>query len=1208
MHRLLKPTLAILLILLMLSTMLVGCSADEAQDPQEFSITSFRDIPGITEEEIQAIELLQTQIDYFTYGMNQGTEAFDLMEGDQVSVGGFTAYFTEWLSMLFEIPFKPVLIEWGPLMEGLADGSIDFTGEMMATPARREIYFMTDAIAERTMHIFRLAGSVPLDEIALTRPVRYAFFEGSIAVNYVGPLISHDFEILNYENYEQVYQALLRGEVDGFFDANTGEAAFEQHHDIVKEDFLPIVYIPVSMTAQNPALEPIITVVQKALEGGALKYLTKFYNKGYDDYLVYKTFHRLTAEEIQFIEENPVITFGLSPTNYPIGFYNIYENEWQGISIDVLDQVSALTGLSFAITNDQHVTWSELLTKLEEGEIQMLVDLTRTPEREGRFLWPESSFLTSNYALLSKDEYPNIRINELLYAKVGLQKDSAQAELFRTWFPNLIHVYEFDTFANAFAALGQGEIDLLMADETRLLNIANYQEIVGYKANIVFDRSFDSTFAFNINEPVLTSIMEKVLDLLDTNTISNQWMRRSYDYRSMVAQARLPWLLGLSLSLLGITVLALFLFQIKRKEKANLAFQVEERTQVLNQQATELKALKEDLEQALQIAEGANNAKSEFLAKISHEMRTPLNAIIGLSELELCKENTEINESFERINNAGTTLLNIVNDILDISKIEAGKFELVNTVYDTASLIFDTININMLRIGEKNITFDIQVDEQLPQSLYGDELRIRQILNNILSNAFKYTNEGRVEFKVSGQWQDRDFWLILSISDTGIGFQPEQMNRLFTNYFQIIQNPTKRVEGTGLGLAITKKLCDHMNGTIELVSEYGIGSTFTITIPQEVMNEEVIGEQISKSLSEFTYNLKREKASRIAPFFLPDIRIMIVDDVISNLDVARGMMARYQMQIDCVTSGQEAYDLVKEKKHRYDAIFMDHMMPGIDGVVATEMIHAIDDDYARNIPVVALTANAIIGNEDMFLSKGFYAYLPKPIDIVRLDAIIRSLFKKEKTTERNFMLEENGSEVVSKEAGSGIECACDEVLCDEDLVANCAVDRAVEFVADCAVDHAADFDVDCSVDHAAEFVADCAVDHAADFVAGCSVNRAADFIERLQFVREIDVEQLLDSYEDDEDMISMIFASFVEHTHQVIASIEDINHINMKDYQIIVHGLKGSCNNIYALSLSKSAQVLEDAAKRGDIAYVKQNNILFIQDVNTLIQRIKEIL
>ena len=451
----------------------------------------------------------------------------------------------------------------------------------------------------------------------------------------------------------------------------------------------------------------------------------------------------------------------------------------------------------------------------------------------------------------------------------------------------------------------------------------------------------------------------------------------------------------------------------KRRAGKRLEEEARSRAAELSEQHALTQRVLDELKIALDEAEAANSVKTAFLANTSHEMRTPLNVVVGLTDLMLedLGPPDEIRGNLWKINNAGVTLLGIVNDILDISKIEAGKLELTPVEYETASLINDTVTLNILRIAEKPITFLLDIDENLPRRLFGDDLRVKQMLNNLLGNAFKYTEEGVVSLGVRCERGDGDdVWMDVSVSDTGPGIKPEDLKKLFSDYNQVDIRANRKIEGTGLGLSISRKLAELMGGTIAVESEYGKGSVFRVRIKQGFAGDQTIGADLAEKLRCFRYTEEKSLTSKkLTPIDLSYATVLVVDDVQTNLDVAMGLMRKYKLNVDTAISGREAINKVAHGTPVYSAIFMDHMMPGMDGVETTEKIRGLGTEYARTAPIIALTANAIAGNEKMFMDSGFQAFLSKPVDIAQLDSTLRKWVRdKSKEPDPNPELCHNG--------------------------------------------------------------------------------------------------------------------------------------------------------------------------------------------------------
>ncbi|MCM1257459.1 MAG: response regulator [Roseburia sp.] len=406
---------------------------------------------------------------------------------------------------------------------------------------------------------------------------------------------------------------------------------------------------------------------------------------------------------------------------------------------------------------------------------------------------------------------------------------------------------------------------------------------------------------------------------------------------------------------------------------------------LLNQKQNEqLDIAIKEAERAKERALEANQAKSNFLANMSHEIRTPINAVLGMDEMILREcQDEEICGYARNIQVAGGQLLSLINQILDFSKIESGKMEIINVQYEVSSLIQDSYSMVVERAEKKNLELNVICDEKLPRTLQGDEVRMRQIIVNLLTNAIKYTEKGSVTLKVQGKRKsDREILLTVSVKDTGAGLQEESRKKLFESFQRLNEEQNYHIEGTGLGLAVVKQLLELMGGEIRVYSILGEGSEFVIKVAQEVVDETPIGD-FSKR-----YEQVHPKDTRYKPdFTAPEGEILIVDDVPMNLTVARNMLKGLKVKVDTAASGLECLSLIQKK--RYHVIFMDHMMPGMDGIEVFHKMREMPESKNKDVPVVMLTANAISGMKGEYLSEGFQDYLSKPMRGRDLERMIK---------------------------------------------------------------------------------------------------------------------------------------------------------------------------------------------------------------------------
>jgi len=1164
-----------------------------------FQYASFRDIPGVTGDEIKAIEELQKRGIPLIYGTALTTETFFIE--DDGELGGFTVKLCDWLTELFGIQFKTEIHDLSDVLVMLKTGEINL-GAVTVTEDRQKTYYMSAPIIHRSIKVMRIKGRLSPAEIAWSRPVRYVFVEGGTTIDSVTAAFAPgSYEALVARNHMAAYHMLESGEADAFIGTNIAEGAFDPYGGVLTEDFLPLIVTPVSLAADDPAFAPVISLVTKALESGAYGHLTELYRQGYQEYKKNKFLMELCDEERAYVRDTPVIPFAAQFMSYPVSFYNTNGGKWEGIIFDVLDEMEKLTGFKFELVNDEKTDLPELMNLLEKGTAYVMPNMIQSEERRKRFIWPNTTYLSDRFALLSKRSYPNVELNDIPFTRVGFAKGSAFADLFRSWFPNALYTVEYPGTDDAFMALERGEVDLVMSSQSRLTALTNYYELSDYKANYLFSAAFDASFGLNKDQTVLCSIIDKALPLIDTDRIVEQWLSRTYNIETMRLRNQRPWLFGSLVLILCILALFAVSFARSRRTGRQLEKLVRERTHVLELQTAKLQAIfgslpdivfckdlnlrytqcnriteeyngvreadligkndfetkifpvnvaeriieadraalkaggkliieetlpyyngvtrvletvrtplvqngvivgliviarditerkKVERELALQTAmlttlfdsipdfifvkdlnlcyvqcnksylahlgfsrediigkndidgfkedpvlveenwwvwdrkvinEGqtftieehipgangtnplyetvktplvldgkvigllgishditqrkemeeaalaASRSKSAFLATMSHEIRTPMNSIIGFSDLAMDGEaSVKTREYLAKIQSNAQWLLYIINDILDISKIEYGKMELEHIPFDMHELFESCRTLIMPQAVEKGIMLHFYAEPSMGKMPLGDPVRLRQVLVNLLSNAVKFTNSGMVKLQAAIKNMDeKSITMFFEVKDSGIGMTAEQINRIFTPFMQAETGTTRKYGGTGLGLAITKNIVELMGGTLSVESTPGVGSKFSFTLAFETI-------AMADDMSEKKIVFKEFEK----PAF--EGEVLLCEDNAMNQQVICEYLARVGLKTVVAENGQIGVDMVQSRKEKgekqFDIIFMDIHMPVMDGLEASAKIMALN----TGVPVVAMTANIMPNDMEIYRQSGMNDCVGKP--------------------------------------------------------------------------------------------------------------------------------------------------------------------------------------------------------------------------------------
>jgi signal transduction histidine kinase len=918
------------------------------------------DIPGVTDEELAAIARIRETSPFLTYGMTASTECFRDVDNN---TRGFALLYCEWLSTLFDIKFKPIIYGWDELKTGLASGDIAFTNEVSSAFGESEGYIMTEPIASRRVKYVSTLGADRLAIIATERSLHYGFLAGSFTEDLVAGELNVNYQAVNIDNYDKAYEMLVLGQIDAFISDDTVEGMFSSYGNLIIEDMEPATYNMVSMATHDPAMAPIISVLGKYMRNIGTYEMLDMYNAGKADFLKYSLVTGLTFPARDYLDDLTAteisIRVMLDVDNYPVSFYNNKEKEWQGIALDLFARISELTGLSFTYTvfpNEKDPATGVIMSEGIAGMPTMAVAIRLSAQEIGLEL-ADKPFLTDYYAFLSKNTVPNVSMSDIAFMRVGVIAGTPSEEVFYEYYAEHEFVTVYDTYEDAIKGLAGNEVELLMSRRNTLLDITNYKEMTNYKTNLVLERAYETYLAFNPGESELKEIVNAAQSRVDTDVLSDNWVRRVFDYSGAVAKTRQPWLIVVVALLVAMLSIVLFTLNRRRKEAVILEATVAERT-------------KDAVE--------ASKAKGEFLARMSHEIRTPLNAIIGMTNIARhAKDVDKKDRSLDEITVASNHLLGILNDVLDMSKIESGKFLLAEEPFGFRAAMSEVSQIIRLRALDEGIVFT-ENSAELPQlTVKGDKLRLKQVLINLLGNAMKFTPKGgHVAFIVDAAEQDGSLEARFSVVDDGIGMSEEQTKKLFNAFEQADSSIAVRFGGTGLGLSISQNLVGLMGGEIGIESESGAGSTFYFTIRLEILS---------------AYEDSAPERAELGELSLSGKHLLLAEDIEINRTILIELLAETEIGIEEAVDGTEAVKKFKASQPGYfDMIFMDVQMPNMDGYEATRQIRALDRPDARTVPIVAMTANAYREDIERAKESGMNEHLAKPIDMFAVMNVLKN--------------------------------------------------------------------------------------------------------------------------------------------------------------------------------------------------------------------------
>ncbi len=874
--------------------------------------------------------------------------------------------------------YEYVFGSFSDLYQMLLDGEIDLLAGLAYTDERKGIVgYPKLPMGSETYNMVKHASDESITTLPSTlENKKIAVLDSAIVGVLEEFLKEHEInaEVVKYPSYQEMLDEFDRGSTDAFVAESDGSAErkdAELLYAVGSNDY----YLCVSV--KRPDLLEKLDKAQEQLMIEEPNYINTLKIRYYPSTISSRSF---SAEEKNWIAEHKVLNIGYLKDYLP---YSDVDSNGQvaGLVIDLVPLMLERLGIQELEVNYKgYDNYDDMINDIDHEIIDVAF-----PVGGGLYYSEENDIYQSSPVVssttmiiyegeLSDDKLSTFAINE---------NNRMQYYYVRTNYPDAKITYYQSIHECLEAVLGgrEGATTLNGLRANDILKNRRYRSLNNQQG--VMD---DRCFGVHIGNAGLLKLLNRGLSIVGSEQTQNMAYRHVdelYKYTFLDNLQDNMWFVALIVFVL-LSIVVLFLLrenEVSRKR----AVEREEAGKVLQEKNAQLA-------EAVEKAQEASKAKDYFLSTMSHDIRTPLNSILSMNEMVMREcDNEKVLEYSGHIKSSGKTLLGLMNDILNFSKIQAGKLDIIPVEYEISSVIKDLVTMARSMAEEKGLLFELNVDSNTPNYLKGDEIRIKQAATNILTNAVKYTKEGTISFTLGYEKipdEPDAVMLKVSVKDTGVGIKEEEIGKLFDAFERLDKKNNRNVEGTGLGITITQRLLNLMGSSLEVESTYGLGSTFSFSLKQEVVKWTGVGDyeaNFKKSITERKVYKER--------FIAPDARILVVDDTLVNLKVFCNLLKKTQMQIDSAESADEGIKLTK--LHKYDILVLDHMMPQKDGIEALHEIKAMEDNRNRETPAICLTANAIDGMREMYINAGFDDYVTKPIDPEVLEeAIIRYLPKE----------------------------------------------------------------------------------------------------------------------------------------------------------------------------------------------------------------------